>query len=85
MINDFLATLNPEKFVFPSLNFSAQTSSRNVLDLFLDKDKFQKKSKDSLGPPSGRKMIVFIDDINMPALEKYGAQPPNELLRQIID
>ncbi|CAJ1432691.1 unnamed protein product [Effrenium voratum] len=81
-VQQFLNTAG-ESFAVASANFSAQTSSANVVD-FLE-NTLERKRKTLLGAPAGKTMLLFIDDINMPMLEKYGAQPPIELLRQVVD
>lgn len=43
-----------------------------------------RKRKGFYGPKTGR-CILFVDDLNMPSKEKYGAQPPIELIRQFLD
>ena len=48
-------------------------------------DKLEKKKRRHLGPANNKKLIVFIDDMNMPTVEKEGAQPAIELLRQWMD
>ena len=56
------------------INYSAQTTSKNLQDAL--EGKMEKRRKNLLGAPAGKANVVFIDDLNMPALEKFGAQPP---------
>ncbi|XP_045541953.1 dynein axonemal heavy chain 6 [Papilio machaon] len=72
-----------DSFIPVTLNFSAQTSSKKTQEAI--EQRLEKRPRRALGAPLGRRIVVFVDDVNMPRLDIYGAQPTIELLRQFLD
>ncbi|TPX63919.1 hypothetical protein SpCBS45565_g06282 [Spizellomyces sp. 'palustris'] len=82
-VQKFLRGLPADKNFLLNINFSSRTSSLDVQKNL--EANVEKRTKDTYGPAAGKRMIVFIDDLNMPAKDTYGTQQPIALLKLLIE
>ncbi|KAJ1491170.1 P-loop containing dynein motor region D3-domain-containing protein, partial [Baffinella frigidus] len=71
--------------VYSNLNINLNCFTDSLLLQGAMESVLEKKTGRTFGPFGTKKMVYFIDDINMPQVDKYGTQQPIALLRQLFD
>ncbi|XP_021268215.1 dynein heavy chain 10, axonemal isoform X2 [Numida meleagris] len=80
---NFLNNLNKDLNLLLVINFSSRTTSMDIQRNL--ETNVEKRTKDTYGPPMGKRLIVFMDDMNMPLVDEYGTQQPIALLKLLLE
>ena len=83
LIYSVLKKKNPEEFIISNSNFSFSTTPQ-VFQKSIEAS-VDKRGGSMHGPPAGKQMTMFIDDLNMPEQNDWGDQCTNELFRAMIE
>ncbi|XP_008293045.1 dynein heavy chain 11, axonemal [Stegastes partitus] len=73
----------PESYMTTKVPFNYYTTSL-MLQVLLERP-LEKRAGRSFSPVGNRRLIYFIDDMNMPAVDSYGTVQPHTLIRQHLD
>lgn len=82
IVNDQLSSLS-ENYTVTNIPFNYYTTSE-MLQQVLERP-LEKKAGRNYGPPGSKHMIYFIDDMNMPEVDRFGTVQPHQIVRQFLD
>ena len=83
LVRSFLRNLDGEIFSYAGVNLNSYTDAtglRRIMQQYVDKTSGRK-----FAAPGGKKLIYYVDDLNMPYVDTYGTQSPIALIRQHMD
>jgi dynein heavy chain len=79
----FFQTLDPADMLIKRVNFSSLTTPfmcQSSIEVELEK-----RGGKNFGPPGGKAMTIFMDDLSMPEVNVWGDQPTLEMVRLVVE
>lgn len=79
----FFSTFDPNEMLVKRVNFSSLTTPfmcQSSIEVELEK-----RGGRNFGPPGGKAMTIFMDDLSMPEVNVWGDQPTLEIVRLIVE
>jgi dynein heavy chain len=83
MINEFFSRNAPDRFMKALISMNYFTDSASFQQQL--EGPIDKRSGKIYGPPTGKTLVYFVDDLNLPYIEDYGTQNSLSLFRQSQD
>ena len=82
-ILDTLNGLDEDSWAICKTAFNNYTIHHTIQEVL--EEPLEKKAGRNYGPPGTKRMIYFIDDLNMPEVDLYGTASPHTIMRQVCD
>jgi len=83
LVDAYTKMYNAEAHLTRTMNFSFATTAyqfQKTVETYLEK-----RVGSTFGPIGGKRMTIFVDDINLPEISEWGDQVTNEILRQTLE
>lgn len=65
------------------MNFSSRTNS---LDFQKNMEEIvETRSLKTMGPPSGKELLIYVDDVGMPKIDRFETQQPIAFMKLLIE
>eukprot|EP00049_Salpingoeca_infusionum_P001275 m.46981 g.46981 ORF g.46981 m.46981 type:complete len:4526 (+) comp10948_c0_seq2:170-13747(+) len=72
-----------ESWMYQSTAFNHYTVHHTIQTVL--EAPLEKKAGKNFGPPGQRRLVYFVDDLNMPEVDLYGTASPHTVMRQHLD